>query len=117
MPKLRAIQEKRTELREGGFLRDFPVRKTKRGKWKSWDGALCKNCRRQGVSFDVDFCPEHYPLARAAYERRRQKMRRFPPGKTSLKSEELIMNSKFFIGVNRNLSQMETLYLNSNKNC
>ena len=52
------------------FLCDFPVEKTKRGKLKTCDKPLCSDCTQKGVSPDVDFCKEHYPIAKAAYEKR-----------------------------------------------
>ena len=51
-------------------LCDFPVGKTKAGKKKDCDRPLCAKCSQKGVSANVDFCREHYPLAKAAYERR-----------------------------------------------
>lgn len=52
------------------FLCDFPIGKTQKGKRKDCDRALCSECTQKGVSPDVDFCREHYPPAKAAYERR-----------------------------------------------
>jgi hypothetical protein len=34
---------------------------------------MCGNCTQKGVSENVDFCREHFPLAKAAYERRQAK--------------------------------------------
>ena len=56
--------------REHEFLCDFPVGKTKGGKVKTCDRPLCGKHSLKGVSEDVDFCREHYPIAKAAYERR-----------------------------------------------
>lgn len=58
------------------FLCDYPVGKTKKGKKKDCDRALCKNCTQKGVNPEVDFCREHFPLAQAAYERRMNKTKR-----------------------------------------
>jgi hypothetical protein len=52
------------------FLCDFPVGKTKSGKKKDCDKPLCGEHTQKGVSKNVDFCREHFPLAKAAYERR-----------------------------------------------
>lgn len=54
------------------FLCDFPVGKNKQGKKKTCDRKLCRNCSQKGISQNVDFCREHYPLAKAAYERRQK---------------------------------------------
>ncbi|MBS1793635.1 MAG: hypothetical protein JSS81_07270 [Acidobacteria bacterium] len=56
--------------REHEFLCDFPVGKTKGGKTKTCDRPLCRKHSLKGVSEGVDFCREHYPIAKAAYERR-----------------------------------------------
>lgn len=56
--------------KQSGFLCDFPVGKDKKGTKKTCDTPLCLNCTQKGVSHNVDFCREHYPLAKAAYERR-----------------------------------------------
>lgn len=53
-------------------LCDFPVKKLKT-KWKTCDRHLCRGHAKKGVSENVDFCREHYPMARAAYERRQAK--------------------------------------------
>lgn len=52
------------------YLCDYPVGKTKNGKLKTCDRPLCSSCTQKGVSENVDFCREHFPLAKAAYERR-----------------------------------------------
>jgi hypothetical protein len=52
------------------FLCDFPVGKKRNGEKKDCDRSLCKNCTQKGVSPGVDFCREHYPIAKAAYEER-----------------------------------------------
>lgn len=52
------------------FLCDFPVGKKRNGKTKDCDRALCAGCTQKGVSENVDFCKTHYPIARAAFERR-----------------------------------------------
>jgi hypothetical protein len=31
---------------------------------------MCDDCRRRGVTPNVDFCANHFPLARKAYEQR-----------------------------------------------
>lgn len=55
---------------EHEFLCDYPVGKTKSGKKKDCDRPLCAKHTQKGVSENVDFCREHFPLAKAAYERR-----------------------------------------------
>lgn len=55
-----------------GFLCDFPIKVSRNGKKKTCDRALCAGCAKHGLSPDVDFCGSHYPLAKAAYERRNQ---------------------------------------------
>jgi hypothetical protein len=57
------------------FLCDFPVGKTKKGKLKTCDIPLCSRLTLKGISPDVDFCKTHYPLAKAAYERRAAKQK------------------------------------------
>ena len=49
---------------------DFPVGKTRTGRTKTCSRHLCKKHRQPGVTPNVDFCPEHFPIAKAAYERR-----------------------------------------------
>ena len=56
------------------FLCDFPVGKTAKGKKKDCDRPMCAKHTQKGVSENVDFCRVHYPLAKAAYERRKQKL-------------------------------------------
>jgi hypothetical protein len=51
-------------------LCDFPVKKFKNGKKKDCDRPLCTDCSQKGISPDVDFCREHFPIAKAAYLRR-----------------------------------------------
>jgi hypothetical protein len=51
-------------------LCDFPTGKHRNGRRRTCSRELCDDCRQQGVSANVDFCLEHYPLAKAAYERR-----------------------------------------------
>jgi hypothetical protein len=58
-----------------GYLCDFPV--LIKGKKKTCDRKLCEGCRRSGISKDIDFCREHFPLAKAAYERRKAKETNF----------------------------------------
>jgi hypothetical protein len=55
---------------EHEFLCDFPIGKTKKGKNKDCSRPLCADCTQKGVSPNVDFCKDHFPLAKAAYERR-----------------------------------------------
>jgi len=51
------------------YLCDFPV--YSKGKKKgTCDRKLCKRCTQKGVSGETDFCREHFPIAKAAYERR-----------------------------------------------
>jgi len=57
------------------FLCDFPIGKTKRGKNKDCNRPLCAKHSQKGVSENVDFCREHFPLAKAAYERRQAKLK------------------------------------------
>lgn len=61
--------------RPSDFLCDSPVGITKSGKKKDCDRALCVVCTQKGISKNVDFCREHYPKAKAAYERRLQKQK------------------------------------------
>lgn len=61
--------------KESTKLCDFPVGRTKAGKKKTCDLPLCDTCALKGVSADVDFCKPHYPLAKAAYERRMEKLK------------------------------------------
>lgn len=56
-------------------LCDYPIKKQKNGKFKTCDRNLCDVHRQKGVSANVDFCKEHYPLAKAAYERRMEKIK------------------------------------------
>ena len=63
-------------LKPHKFLCDYPVAKTKKGKLKTCDRPLCSDHTKKGVSDDVDFCREHYPLAKAAYERRQGKLKK-----------------------------------------
>jgi hypothetical protein len=53
-------------------LCDFPTFSPKTGKKlkKDCDVPMCDDCTSPGVSANVDFCKEHYPIAKAAYERR-----------------------------------------------
>lgn len=57
---------------------DFPVVRYKSGKkkgqWRTCDRHLCRDHRNPGVTPNVDFCPEHYPVAKAAHERRQAKV-------------------------------------------
>lgn len=55
---------------EHEFLCDFPVGKYKNGKKKDCDVPLCAKHTQKGISPNVDFCRKHFPLAKAAYERR-----------------------------------------------
>lgn len=56
------------------FQCDFPIGKYKSGKKKgrtrTCDRHLCGSHARHGVTEGIDFCSEHFPIARAAYERR-----------------------------------------------
>jgi len=55
------------------FLCDFPMHRTIGGDvLKTCDRNLCSSCTNKGISPDKDFCDEHYPIAKAAYERRKQ---------------------------------------------
>jgi hypothetical protein len=49
-------------------LCDYPERSGTR-----CGAAMCGDCRRRGVTPDVDFCAQHSPLARKAYEQRLEK--------------------------------------------
>jgi hypothetical protein len=59
--------------RPSAALCDFPVGETKTGKRKDCDLAMCEGCTQKGVSENVDFCRAHFPVAKAAYERRQAK--------------------------------------------
>lgn len=86
------------------FLCDYPVGKTRSGKKKDCDKPLCSNCTQKGVSADVDFCREHFPLAKAAYDRRLERddgnLREF-----SIDSETVAAN---LVGDLRNVSKQKT---------
>jgi hypothetical protein len=49
---------------------DFPVSVAANGKKTTCDRYLCDVHRNAGVTPGVDFCPEHFDLAKAAYERK-----------------------------------------------
>lgn len=53
---------------------DFPIGRYKSGKKKgsvrTCDRHLCNFHAKHGVTNGVDFCPDHFPIAKAAYERR-----------------------------------------------
>lgn len=56
---------------------DFPVGEYKSGKKKglkrTCDRHICKAHVRHGKTPGVDFCSEHFPIAKAAYDRRMAK--------------------------------------------
>lgn len=60
--------------RPSEFQCDFPVGVYKSGKKKgqsrTCDRHLCKKHARHGVTPGIDFCSEHFPVAKAAYQRR-----------------------------------------------
>jgi hypothetical protein len=60
--------------RRSEFQCDFPVGRYKSGKKKGQvrdcNRHLCPDYAQHGVTHGVDFCDEHYPLAKAAYERK-----------------------------------------------
>jgi hypothetical protein len=47
---------------------DFPV--AKHNKKRTCDRYLCSTHVRHGNTAGIDFCTEHYPIAKAAHERR-----------------------------------------------
>ena len=49
---------------------DFPIGKTARGKRRDCDRHLCDDHRHRGITPNVDFCDDHFPIAEAAYKRR-----------------------------------------------
>ena len=53
-------------------LCDYPIRIPGKRK-KDCDVPMCDACTSKGVTPGVDFCRAHYPLAKAAYERRTAK--------------------------------------------
>lgn len=59
------------------FQCDFPVGEYKSGKKKgqkrTCDRHLCATHVRHGKTSGVDFCLDHFPIAKAAYERRMAK--------------------------------------------
>lgn len=50
------------------FQCDFPI-----GGGKTCDRHLCTDHVQHGATKGIDFCEEHYPIAKAAYEKRRMK--------------------------------------------
>lgn len=53
------------------FQCDFPLNRNKSGEViRTCDLHLCKNHVRHGLTKGIDFCEEHYPIAKAAYEQR-----------------------------------------------
>lgn len=57
------------------FLCDMPMEERyksgkKKGQKKTCDKRLCSDHVRHGVTKGIDFCPQHYEIAKAAYERR-----------------------------------------------
>ncbi len=56
--------------REHEFLCDFPM-----GSEETCDKRLCPEHRLKGVTPGIDFCPEHFEMAKAAYLRRMAKKR------------------------------------------
>lgn len=44
-----------------------------KGRRKTCDRHLCPAHVKHGVTKGVDFCGEHYPIAKAAYERRERR--------------------------------------------
>ncbi len=55
--------------RPAPFLCDFPV--IRKGRKATCDAALCEACAQKGDNPDYDFCRPHFPLAKAAAERRK----------------------------------------------
>jgi hypothetical protein len=59
------------------FQCDFPIGVYKSGKRKGQkrdcDRHLCSVHAKHGVSPEVDFCFEHFPIAKQAYDRRKLK--------------------------------------------
>lgn len=54
------------------FLCDFPVgEKNKKGKYKTCSAPLCSVHTQKGNNPEFDFCRPHFPVAAAAYERRK----------------------------------------------
>lgn len=64
----------KTHGRPSEFQCDFPIGRYKSGKKKGQirdcNRHLCSDCVMHGITPGVDFCKEHYPIAKAAYERR-----------------------------------------------
>lgn len=58
--------------RASEFQCDFPVLLRDRKPVATCDRHLCAEHVRHGVTKGIDFCMEHYPTAKAAYERRKQ---------------------------------------------
>src|SRR5688572_4790398 len=59
---------------ESQFQCDFPLNRDQAGKIiRTCDRHLCDKCVRHGKTKGIDFCREHYPLAKAAYERKLKK--------------------------------------------
>lgn len=53
---------------------DFPIgRKNLLGERRTCGRHLCAYHREKGITKDVDFCREHYPMAKAAWEKKRLK--------------------------------------------
>lgn len=53
------------------FQCDFPMNRSKAGKiLRTCDRHLCTDHRNAGVTPGIDFCDEHYPIAKEAYQRR-----------------------------------------------
>ncbi len=59
------------------FQCDFPIGKYKSGKkaghGRTCNRHLCSVHARHGATKGIDFCEEHFSIAKAAYERRRLK--------------------------------------------
>lgn len=54
------------------FQCDFPTHRTQGGKvLKTCDRHLCRTHVSHGVTKGIDFCDEHYPIAKEAYEKRK----------------------------------------------
>ena len=60
--------------RSGDYLCDYPVEKKPDGTWKTCDKNLCSIHAKKGISGETDFCREHFHLAKAAYERKKEKI-------------------------------------------
>lgn len=51
---------------------DFPVGKTKKGNWKTCDRTVYEKDCLKYITENIDFCREHYSIAKAACELNRK---------------------------------------------